>query len=130
MTQRQTRRQPTRPRLSWESLHLAQEVRSIQHRAAEHAGRIVSIGPLVFFSTDSGDAWVLEPADQLAARLAVGGDPLPVHIEETETNFAIGWQGYYRFDGDTFIYEDNRSRRLNAIRGYPVKQLARVISER
>ena len=129
MTQRKTRHQPTSPRLSQDSLHLAQEVRSIQHRAAEHEGRIVRIGPLVFFSTDTGDAWLLEPADQLAARLAVGGDPLPVHIEETETRFAIGWQSRYRFDGDTFVYEDNQSRRLNAIRGYPVQQLLRVISD-
>ena len=129
MTQRKTGHQPTTPRLSRESLHLAKEVRSIQHRAAEHDGRIVRIGPLVFFSTDTGDAWMLEPADQLAARLAVGGDPLPVHIEETDTNYAIGWQGRYQIDGDTFIYEDNRSRRLNAIRGYPMKQLLRVISE-
>ena len=31
--------------------------------------------------------------------------------------------------GDTFVYEDKQSRRLNAIRGYPVKQLLRVISD-
>jgi hypothetical protein len=82
----------------------------------------------VFFSTDTGDAWMLDPADRLAARLAVDGDPLPVDIEETATSFAIGWQGRYQFDGDTFVYEDNQSRRLNAIRGYPVRQLLRVIS--
>lgn len=92
--------------------------------------RIVRIGPLVFFSTDTGDAWMLEPADHLAARLAVGGDPLPVDFEETETSFVIGWQGRYQINGDTFIYEDNKSRRLNAIRGYPVKQLVRVINDR
>jgi hypothetical protein len=130
MTQRKTGHQPTATaRLSQESLHLAKEVRSIQHRAAEHDGRIARIGPLVFFSTDTGDAWMLEPADQLAARLAVGGDPMPVHIEETETTYVIGWQGRYQIDGETFIYEDNQSRRINAIRGYPVKQLLRVISE-
>ena len=50
-------------------------------------------------------------------------------IEETDTSYAIGWQGRYRIDGDTFVYEDNRSRRLIAIRGYPVKQLLRVISD-
>ena len=126
MPQRKT--QPTSPRLSRESLHLAKEVRSIQHRAAEHDGRIVRIGPLVFFSTDTGDAWMLEPADQLAARLAVGGDPLPVHIEESETSFAIGWQGRYQFDGDAFVYEDNESQRLLAIRGYPIQRLLRVIA--
>ena len=129
MTQRNTGHPPTAARLSRQSLHLAKEVRTIQQRAAEHDGRIVRIGPLVFFSTDTGDAWMLEPADQLAARLAIGGDPLPVQIEETDTNYAIGWQGRFQIDGDTFIYEDNRSRRINAIRGYPMKQLLRVISE-
>jgi len=129
MTRRKTRHQPTTARLSRESLHLAKEVRSIQHRAAEHDGCIVSIGPLVFFSTDSGDAWILEPAEQLATRLAVGGDPLPVHIQETETNFAIGWQGHYQIDGDTFLWEDNDSRRLNIIKGYPLKQLLDVINK-
>jgi hypothetical protein len=117
-SQRQTR----------ESLNLVKEVHTIQRRAADHDGRIVSIGPLVFFSTDTGDAWMLEPEDHLAVRLARGGDPLPVLIEETEQRFVIGWQGRFHFDGDTFVYEDNESGRLNAIRGYPVKQIQRVIS--
>ena len=129
MSQGRTRHESTTARLSRESLHLAKEVRSIQQRAAEHEGRIVSIGALVFFSTDTGDAWILEPAEQLAARLALSGDPLPVYIEESQTSFAVGWQGRYHFDGDTFVYEDNRSPSLSAIRGYPVKQLLRVISE-
>src|SRR5260370_7103901 len=84
MTERKTRHESTTPRLSRDSLHLAKEVRSIQRRAAEHDRRIVTIGPLVFFSTDTGDAWMLEPADQLAARLAAGGDPLPGHNEQTQ----------------------------------------------
>jgi len=129
MTRHHTGHQPTTARLSRESLHLAKEVRLIQHRAAEHDARIVSIGPLVFFSTDTGDAWMLEPTDQLAARLAVGGDPLPVHIEETETGYAIGWQGHYRIDGQMFVYDDIDSHRLVAIQGYPVQRLLRAIDE-
>src|SRR6202165_4255543 len=107
MTERKTRHESTTPRLSRDSLHLAKEVRSIQRRAAEHDGRIVTIGPLVFFSTDTGDAWMLEPADQLAARLAAGGDPLPVHIEETETSYAIGWEGRNRTAGDMLLFQKN-----------------------
>lgn len=127
MTQRKT---PPRAgqRQTRQSLNLTQEVHTIQHHAAEHDGRIVSIGPLVFFSTDTGDAWMLEPADHLATRLALGGDPLPVLIEETDTRFAIGWLGRFHLEGDTFVYEDNRSGRISAIRGYPVGQLRRVIS--
>jgi hypothetical protein len=129
MTRHKTEHQPTTARLSRESLHLAKEVRSIQHRAAEHDARIVSIGPLVFFSTDTGDAWILEPKDQLAARLAVGGDPLPVHIEETQTRYAIAWQGHYRIDGQMFVYDDTDSHRLVAIQGYPVQRLVRAIDK-
>jgi hypothetical protein len=129
MTERKTRHESTTPRLSRDSLHLAKEVRSIQRRAAEHDGRIVTIGPLVFFSTDTGDAWMLAPANQLAVRLAAGGDPLPVHIEETETRYAIGWQGHYRIEGQMFIYEDTGSHRLAAIQGYPVQRLLRAIDE-
>lgn len=129
MTQRKIRRGPGRQRLQRESFRLAKEVRSIQHRAAEHDGRIVSLGPLVLFSTETGDAWILDPADQLAARLAYDGDPLAVYIEETDTNYAIGWQGRYRIEGDAFVYEDNESQRLIAIRGYPIQRLLRVIAE-
>ena len=129
MTHRKIRRTPAKQRLPRESFHLAEEIRSIQHRAAEHDGRIVSIGGLVLFSTKTGDAWILDPADQLAARLAYDGDPLPVYIEETNTNYAIAWQGRYQIDRDAFVYEDNESRRLVAIRGYPIQLLLRVIAE-
>jgi hypothetical protein len=129
VTRGKTQRTPAKQRLPRESFQLAEEIRSIQHRAAEHDGRIVSIGPLVLFSTKTGDAWILDPADQLAARLASDGDPLPVYIEETNTNYAIGWQGRYLIDGEAFVYEDNESRRLIAIRGYPIRLLLRVIAE-
>jgi hypothetical protein len=45
------------------------------------------------FSTDTGDAWLLDPTDRLAARLAREGDPAPISIEEIDTSFAIGWKG-------------------------------------
>src|SRR5262249_61433202 len=52
-------------------------------------GRIVTLGQLIFFSTETGDAWLLDWEDGLAARLAWDGDPEPIHIEETEANFSI-----------------------------------------
>ena len=129
MSQRKSRRGPARQRLPRESFRLTEEIRSIQQRAAEHDGRIVSIGPLVLFSTQTGDAWILDPADQLAARLACDGDPLPIYIEETNTNYSIGWQGRYRIDADAFVYEDNESGRLRSIIGYPIQSLLRMIAQ-
>src|SRR5271167_2246629 len=72
-------------RVDGKSLRLADEVRYIQQCAADHDGRVVTVGQLVLFSTETGDAWLLDPADQLAARLARDGDPEPIHIEENDT---------------------------------------------
>jgi len=110
-------------------LLITKEIRHIQQRAAEHNGRIVNIGPLVLFSTQTGDAWILDPADQLAARLAYGGDSIELYVEETDTKYAIGWQGSYRIENDTFVYEDNNTGRHIAIRGYPAKLLLRAIAK-
>ena len=108
------------------SFRLADEVRYIQQRAAEHDGRIVSIGQLVLFSTETGDAWLLDPLDHLAARLARDGDPEPTHIEDTDTTFAIEWKGQYHIEGGTFVYVDGHSGRVRAISGYPTRKLGQL----
>ena len=100
---------------------LAEEVQYIQRRAAEYDSRIVTIGPLVLFSTQTGDAWVLDPADHLAMPVARAGEPLPVQIGETATRFTIGWTGQYRIDGDAFVYVAKDARRVRTILGYPTQ---------
>src|SRR5205807_3442435 len=59
------RRRPGKRIVEGKSFRLADEVRYIQRRAADHDGRIVTIGQLVLFSTATGDAWLLDPADRL-----------------------------------------------------------------
>jgi hypothetical protein len=110
-------------RVDGKSLRLADEVRYIQRRAAGHDGRVVTIGQLFLFSTETGDAWLLDPADQLAARLARDGDPEPIHIEENDTSFAIGWKGRYRIEGPAFSYVDRDTGQVSTILGYPTQQL-------
>ena len=105
------------------NFRLADEVRYILRREAEHDGRVVTIGEIILFSTETGDAWLIEPSDQLAARLARDGDPEPFHIEENETTFTIDWKGRYRIEGDAFVYMDRETGRLATIHGYPTHKL-------
>ncbi len=86
----------------------------------------MTVGPLVLFSTETGDAWLLDPADSLAARVARDGDPEDIHFEETDTNFAIGWKGNYQIDGDAFVFIDRDTARVTTILGYPTRRLAQV----
>jgi hypothetical protein len=120
------KRGPGKRLVDGKSFHLADEVRYIQRRAARHDGRVVSIGQLVLFSTETGDAWLLDPSEQLAARLAHDGDPEPIHIEETDTTFAIGWKGQYRVEGAAFIYVDRDSGRATTTLGYPTHKLIQI----
>ena len=103
---------------------LADEIRYIQRRAADHDGRMVTIGQLILFSTDTGDAWLLDVTDHLALRLARDGDPEPIHLEETDTTFAIEWKGHYRIEGSAFVYADRDTGRVTTILGYPTQKIA------
>jgi hypothetical protein len=105
-------------------LRLADEIRSIQRRAAAHDGRVVTADQLVLFSTETGDAWLLDPSDHLAARLARDGDPELIALEETDTTFKIAWPGNYRIEGPAFVYTDRNSRRVSTILGYPTHLIA------
>jgi hypothetical protein len=123
---RKIRRGPGQREISGKDFRLADEIRYIQRRAAAYDGRFVTVGPLALFSTDTGDAWLLDPADHLAAQLARDGDPEPIHFEETDTTFAIGWKGNYRIDGEAFVYIDRDSARIVTILGYPAARIAEL----
>ena len=120
------RRGPGQQIVAGRDFRLANEVRYIQRQAAHQHGRIVTVGELILFSTETGDAWLLDSADRLAARLARDGESEPIHIEETDTTFAIGWTGRYRIEGPAFVYSDQDSGRVTTILGYPIEKLGQI----
>jgi hypothetical protein len=120
------KRGPGKRMVDGKSFRLVDEVRYIQRRAAAHDSRIVSIGQLVLFSSESGDAWMLDPSERLAVRLASDGHPEPIHIEDTETTFTVAWRGEYGIVGPAFLYTDRDSGRVTTMFGYPTRKLAQV----
>jgi hypothetical protein len=102
------------------SLH--NEVRYVIECALRQDSRVVSISGLILFSTENGDAWLLDPEDKLALCLAEKGQVLPYNIMETGTNFTIKWQGNYAIDKDTFIVEYNPGT-IRVDTGYPTKEI-------
>jgi hypothetical protein len=123
---RTIKRRPGRTAIEGKDFRLAEEIDYIQRRAAEHDGRLVTVGPLVLFSTETGDAWLLDPADHLASRIARDGDPEAVYFEETQTSFAIGWKGNYQIDGDAFVFIDRDTASITTVLGYPTHRLAQL----
>ena len=126
MNRKKIKAGPAKQGVAGKQLRLAQEIKSIQRRAAAYDARFVTVGPLVFFSTETGDAWMLDPSDQLAARLARDGDPEPIEFQETDTDFAIGWKGNYHIEGRAFIYADREAARIITILGYSTAKIAQL----
>jgi hypothetical protein len=106
-------------------MSVSAEVSYIRALAVQRDSRVVSIGPLILFSTQSGDAWVLDPADSLALRLAENGDPLPSRIIETPERYMIEWDMTFRIEGDAFISLDSAGRE-HAIVGYPIGEIGQA----
>ncbi len=126
MGARTIQRGKARQTVDGKDFRLADQIGYIQDKAADHELCMVTIGQLILFSTETGDAWLLDAADRLAARLARDGDPEPIHLEETDTTFAIGWKGQYRIQGSTFVYTDKNSHRVTSILGYPTQKIAQA----
>ncbi len=112
---RSTRVDPAQPNL------VLCAVEYIVAGAAESDARVVTLGQLVLFSTETGDAWLLDPEDHLALRPATDGGRLPVQIAETATRCAIEWNASYRLEDDVFVVADGSG--VRAITGCPIGDL-------
>lgn len=115
------KKRPPRERrqiLSQPQINITGEADYIIARAQAYEARVVSPGPLIFFSTETGDAWVLDPADNLALCLARDGERQSFTMTETGTQFAIDWQANYQIEGEQFIVF-NKSGQTRTIIGYP-----------
>jgi hypothetical protein len=80
LSQKRIKRRLGKQQVEGKDFRLLDEVRYIQQRAAVHDGRIITLGQLILFSTETGDAWLLDTEDRLATRIAQEGVPLPIHI--------------------------------------------------
>jgi hypothetical protein len=115
-------------RLVGKDVSFVREAEYIARRAADRDARVVTLGPLLFFSTSSGDAWVLDPGDSLARCLARDGEALPPGISETAETFSVEWTSDYRLDGEVFVFGEC-SGGVRAVMGYPVAEIRRAVRQ-
>jgi hypothetical protein len=130
MAKRKRRKRPGRPEihrrlLSREQTSITGEAAYIIRRAQSCDARVVSLGSLIFFSTATGDAWMLDADDKLAVCLARDGKAQPYRIIETKDESGIEWQATYQIEGDLFIVTE-RSGRTRVIMGYPAREILRA----
>lgn len=119
-------KRPKQRRLNREEASINREVAYIIKKAQVHDSRVVGLGGLVFFSTQTGDAWILDPVDSLALCLALDGERQSFSILETPTNFQIAWETKYLVDEGTFTVT-MKDGRIRTIFGYPTREIENTI---
>lgn len=108
--------------LSPEQINITREVDYIIQRAQEHDARLVVLGSLILFSTETGDAWILDREDKSALCLARDGEKQTFTVFDTTTKFGIEWTATYHIDGDAFIVGEE-SGQIRTIIGYPTREI-------
>lgn len=113
-----------------EEINITREAEYIVGRAECNDARVVTLRQLVLFSTQTGDAWMLDTEDGLALCLARMGERQPYRILETPADFTIEWQAHYRIEGDLFMVIEQtgeQTGRLRSILGYPTGEIRQAI---
>lgn len=109
--------------LTPEEMNIHKEVDYMIGRALMCDARMVTLGKLILFSIDAGDAWMLDVEDSLALCLARNGVRQPFGITETKTNFAIQWDRSFAIENDCFVTLERKTGRTSAVMGYPIKAI-------
>ena len=99
------------------------EIRHITQLAQAEDARVVTLGNLVFFSTRTRDAWLLDREDDFALCLCRDGEPQPFRIVDSPDTFAIEWTADFTIEGDEFVVHE-RSGRVIVIHGYPTVEIS------
>lgn len=107
-------------------LNVNEEANYIIGRAQEHDSRVVSLGDLVLFSTQIGDAWLLDKEDELALCLCIEGVKQPFKIIDTAANFSIQWQFNFKIVGEAFCLIDEYAD-IRTIIGYPTEAIRKAL---
>ncbi len=87
--------------------------------------QIDCIGNFIFFSTQSGEAWMLDHRDNRALRLAEDFKALPYKIIETRDRFSIEWTERFRIQDGAFIASQKDTQ--ITFNDYPTKTIEGLI---
>lgn len=107
-------------------LSIAKEIDYIISKANDGKSVFVKISLLLFFSTENGDAWLLDLEDYLALRLNDNFERCDYMISETNTNYQIKWTGYFEISGSIFRFIRNDGKTLEFYQ-YPISEISKYV---
>ncbi len=82
----------------------------VQKAAVERKNALYTLGVFVFFSTDTGDGWLLEISEMDALQVARDGVAIDVEIVENEETIEVNWSHKFSVRNKLFQVKDYKSK--------------------
>ena len=112
-----------------EQLSLNGEVKKIQQAAVAGKSEVRTIGVFVLFSSDGGDAWLLELTDMDALLVASGGEALDIEIIESAETLEINWSHRFAVKDKQLRVTAYADKEEEVLAGCPVHSIQAAIKK-
>ncbi len=104
-------------------ISLVHEIELIQKAAVEGKQKIKELGVFILFSTEEGDAWLLEITDSDGVQLVRGGLVLDVPIDESRETIEINWSHTFSLPNRAFEITSYADRSVQILADYPTREI-------
>ncbi|MFC1512959.1 SEC-C metal-binding domain-containing protein [Thermodesulfobacteriota bacterium] len=105
------------------------EVKKIQQAAVDGKSEVHTIGVFVLFSTDNGDAWLLELTDMDALLVAKGGKALDVDIVESPETLEVNWSHRFAIKDKQLHVTAYADKKEEVLAGCPAHSIRAAIKK-
>ena len=109
------------------SMSLTAEVEKIRKSASEKKEKVFSLGVFIFFSSESGDAWLLEISDMDALKVSENGENLELNIKENPETLEINWSHKFAIKKKKFIVTSYTDKSEETYSNYPTHRIISLL---
>jgi len=102
---------------------LVHEIELVQKAAAEKRKMIKELGVFILFSTEAGDAWLLEITDCDGVQLARGGEAIELIIDQSPETIEVNWTHTFAIRNREFEITAYADRSVQVLPGYPSQEI-------
>ena len=95
--------------------------------ASKSKFKVRELGVFILFSTEKGDAWLLEVTESDALQLAAEREIMTVDLEENPETIEIHWTHTFEVKNKQFIITDYKDKKVETIENYPTHAISAAI---
>ena len=110
-----------------EKISLLGEVAKLQRAVQQRQEICRTLGVFIFFSTQDGDAWVLETTERDAFQAAAAGQPLPPPVQEQLDIIEVDWSHAFALRDRCLVLTNHADGVEKVLTAAPAEQISAAV---